>query len=64
MPQHDIYDDSCFIAAIEKLGKASAPEIAEKVGCNARIATIRLKRLVAEEKAKSEKISGRWQFWI
>jgi len=64
MPQHDIYDDSCFIAAIEKIGKSSAPEIAAKVGCNARIATIRLKRLVAKEKVKSEKISGRWVFWI
>lgn len=64
MPQHDIYDDSCFIAAIEKLGKASAPEIAERVGCNARIATIRLKRLVAEESVKSKMVSGRWQFWI
>jgi len=64
MPQHDIYDDSCFIAAIEKLGKASAPEIALKVGCNARIATIRLKRLVAEEQIQSEKVSGRWVFWL
>lgn len=64
MPQHDIYDDSCFIAAIKKLGKASAPEIAVKVGCNARIATIRLKRLVVKKKVKSEKISGRWQFWL
>ena len=64
MSHHDIYDDSCFIAAIEKLGRASAGEIAEQVGCNARIATIRLKRLVAKESIKSKMVSGRWQFWL
>ena len=64
MPQHDIYDDSCFIAAIEKLGKASAPEIAEQVGCNARVATIRLTRLLAEKRVSGEKVSGRWRFWL
>lgn len=64
MPQHDIYDDSCFIAALKDKGRLSATQIAEKVGCNARIATIRLKRLVAEKQIKSEMISGRWQFWV
>lgn len=64
MPQHNIYDDSRFIAAIEKLGRAPAGEIAEQVGCNARIATIRLKRLVAEESVQSKMVSGRWQFWV
>lgn len=64
MPQHNIYDDSCFIAAIKKLGVASAGEIAERVGCNTRIATNRVKRLVTEDKVKSKKVSGRWQFWL
>ena len=64
MPINDTYPDSIFKEAVINLTRASAPEIASMVGCNARIATIRLKRLVAEGNIKSEKISGRWQFWV
>lgn len=63
MPLNDVYPDSLFIEAVTHLDRASAPEIAEEVGCNARIATIRLKRLVAENQISSMKVSGRWQFW-
>lgn len=63
MPINDIYPDSLFIEAVTRLNRASAPEIAEEVGCNARIATIRLKRLESENLIKSKKVSGRWQFW-
>ncbi len=64
MPQHNIYNDDDFITAIKDEGKLSAAQIAKKVGCNSRIATIRLKRLVAENMINSEMVSGRWQFWF
>lgn len=57
------YPDSAFFKAIGSIGNASAAEIAEIVGCNARVATIRLKRLVTENRIKSKKVSGRWIFW-
>lgn len=64
MPKCDTYPDKQFIESIESLERASAGEIAELVGCNARVATLRLKRLVANDKVKSKLVSGRWQFWL
>ena len=57
------YPDSLFIQAVDGIGNASAAEIADYVGCNARVATIRLKRLVVENQLQSKKVSGRWIFW-
>ena len=58
------YPDSLFIQAVESLRTAMAAEVAEYVGCNPRVATIRLKRLVVENRVQSKKVSGRWMFWI
>lgn len=58
------YTDSSFIAAIVNLHRSSASDIAEAVGCNKRVATIRLSRLVTEGRIKSKKVSGRWVFWV
>jgi len=57
------YPDSQFIAAVLNLNRSSASDVAEAVGCNPRVATIRLKRLVVENKINSSKVSGRWVFW-
>jgi len=57
------YPDSQFIEAVSMLHRATASEIAARVGCNARVATIRLKRLVAEGVINSSRVSGRWIFW-
>ena len=63
MPVNDVYPDSIFMDAVVTDRRLSAPEIADVVGCNARIATIRLKRLAAAGKIESVKVSGRWMFW-
>lgn len=62
MPNEKIYPDQSFIDAI--ITQASAADVAEIVGCNARVATLRLKVLVESNKINGNKRRGRWVFWV
>ncbi|WP_129116722.1 helix-turn-helix domain-containing protein [Halegenticoccus tardaugens] len=54
----DTYDDSAFVAAVQKLDGASTTEVAERIGCDRRTAYLRLKALEEEGRLGSRKIGN------
>jgi len=61
MPNKKTYSDQAFIDAITT--QSSSADVADVIGCNARVATIRLKLLVASGDIHGDIRRGRWVFW-